>query len=154
LFTKLLTPILTETAKGELPGAVRVVWVSSSAAEAPFSPKNGVPPVAELTYETFNKRAGMAKYAISKAGNYLHATEYARRTNGVVSVPMNPGNLSSALWKEHGSLLKGFLKTFVLHPPLYGAYTELFAGLSPAVTVEKSGAWGKFTSPYFNAESY
>jgi retinol dehydrogenase 12 len=31
-----------------------------------------------------------------------------------------------------------------LHPPIYGAYTELFAGLSPEVTVQKSGAWSKF----------
>lgn len=41
LFTKLLTPMLQETARGETPGVVRVVWVSSSAAEG-LSPKHGV----------------------------------------------------------------------------------------------------------------
>ncbi|KAI4157095.1 MAG: hypothetical protein LQ342_008526 [Letrouitia transgressa] len=38
----------------------------------------------------------------------------------------------------------------MLHPPINGAYTELFAGLSPDVTVERSGAWiipwGRFGS--------
>lgn len=41
LFTKLLTPTLIKMAKVSPPGTVRVVWVSSSAAEG-FSPKNGV----------------------------------------------------------------------------------------------------------------
>lgn len=31
----------------------------------------------------------------------------------------------------------------MLHPPVYGAYTHLFAGLSPGVGVEKSGEWGE-----------
>ena len=146
LLTKLLTPILRSTARSETPASIRVVWVSSSAAEAPFSPKHGVPPPSELSYEKFNARAGMVNYAISKAGNYLHATEYAKRTKDVVSIPMNPGNLSSDLWKEHGSVLRAFLRMFILHPPRYGAYSELFAGLSPMVTVEKSGSWGIFTS--------
>jgi len=36
----------------------------------------------------------------------------------------------------------------VFKPAKYGAYTELFAGLSPDVTLEKNGAfllpWGRF----------
>ena len=31
----------------------------------------------------------------------------------------------------------------MLYQPIYGAYTELFAGLSPDVTEEKTGAWSK-----------
>jgi retinol dehydrogenase 12 len=30
-----------------------------------------------------------------------------------------------------------------LYEPIYGAYTELFAGLSPDVTPEKTGSWSK-----------
>lgn len=41
LFTKLLTPILVETAKTAVAGSVRVVWVSSSAAQR-FSPAGGI----------------------------------------------------------------------------------------------------------------
>lgn len=35
------------------------------------------------------------------------------------------------------------IKSFLLHEPIYGAYTELFAGLSPEVTASKNGAWSK-----------
>lgn len=31
----------------------------------------------------------------------------------------------------------------MLHPTIYGAYTELFAGLSPEVTIEKTGSWSE-----------
>ncbi|PNP42054.1 hypothetical protein THARTR1_11201 [Trichoderma harzianum] len=38
----------------------------------------------------------------------------------------------------------------MVYPPINGAYTELFAGLSPEVTLERSGAWiqpwGRFSS--------
>ena len=30
---------------------------------------------------------------------------------------------------------------FFLQTPIHGAYTELFAGLSPQVTLKKTGAW-------------
>lgn len=39
------------------------------------------------------------------------------------------------------------LKSFLLYEPIYGAYTELFAGLSPDVTASKNGAWSKH--PFF-----
>jgi retinol dehydrogenase 12 len=31
----------------------------------------------------------------------------------------------------------------ILYDPIYGAYTELFAGLSPDVKPEKTGSWSK-----------
>jgi hypothetical protein len=31
------------------------------------------------------------------------------------------------------------LRWLVLHPPVFRAYTELYAGLSPEVTIEKIG---------------
>lgn len=84
LFTKLLTPLLLETAKKEAKGSVRVVWVSSSAAHV-VAPTGGVD-VQNLDY----KKDAMqpVKYAVSKAGNILHAMEYRRRyeSEGLVSV--------------------------------------------------------------------
>ncbi|KAL7908292.1 hypothetical protein GGI35DRAFT_57468 [Trichoderma velutinum] len=148
-FTKLLSPILVETAKSEKSGTVRVVWVSSSAAESPAVPKGGV------DMKTIGKRAEMSdftNYALSKAGNYLHAVEMAKRfkDRGVVSIALNPGNLDSELWRTQTAIASRFLKTFFLHPPKYGAYTELFAGLSPDVTIDRSGdwvgPWGRFLS--------
>ncbi|CAI6340537.1 unnamed protein product [Periconia digitata] len=140
LFTKLLTPVLAATAKSEDAGAVRVVWVSSSAAESPMAPKGGVP-MDNLDYR---KDVGwFPKYAISKAGNFLHGAEYAKRhrVDGILSVSLNPGNLDSDLWRNQSWLVTKFLQWFVLHPPIMGSYTELFAGLSPDVTMEKSGGW-------------
>jgi retinol dehydrogenase-12 len=146
LFTKLLTPILLATAKIEPPNTVRVVWVSSSAAEAPFCPTGGVP-MDNLDYH--NDKTPVVKYAISKAGNYYHATEFAKHyaAEGIISVPLNPGNLNSDLWRHYGPVVNMILKWLLLHPPIYGAYTELFAGLSPAVSIEKTGDWSEFFSP-------
>lgn len=149
LFTKLLTPILAATAKTERPGTVRVVWVSSSAAEAPLSPKGGV----VMDNLDYHKDMGwLAKYAISKAGNYLHGSEFAKRhrADGIVSVSLNPGNLNSDLWRNQSNVTAKLLQWFVLHPVILGAYTELFAGLSDDVTMEKTGGWivpwGRFMS--------
>lgn len=147
LLTKLLTPLLASTAKQAPKDTVRVVWVASSAAEmVPMVPTGGVD-MASIDARADTSNFGC--YALSKAGNYLHGVEYAVRhtaADGVLSVPLNPGNLDSELWRTQGWLASRLLRTFVLHPSIYGAYTELFAGLSPDVTAEKSGQWGEFES--------
>ncbi|GAP87598.1 putative short-chain dehydrogenase [Rosellinia necatrix] len=150
MFTKLLTPALVATAKTEIPGVVRVVWVGSSAGEAPSAPRGGVP----LDNLDYHKDLGwFPKYCISKAGNYLQGSEFARRheADGIISVTLNPGNLDSELWRNQTYVVGKFLKWFILHAPINGAYTELFAGLSPEVTMDRSGAWiapfGRFMRP-------
>lgn len=84
LFTKLLTPILVKTAASAPAGSVRVVWVSSSAAEL-MSPKNGID-MNNLDYK--KDQSSWHKYGVSKAGNWYHAAEFAKRygKDGVVSV--------------------------------------------------------------------
>ncbi|CAM1508663.1 Fc.00g055110.m01.CDS01 [Cosmosporella sp. VM-42] len=157
LFTQLLTPILRETARTEQAGKVRVVWVSSMAAEV-YSVKYGVD-LSNLKGKSYIKEPDdMTKYGISKAGNYLHSVEYARRheDDGIVSIAINPGNLDSDLYRSVDDKtgfqkisLKMFTK-FMLYPLINGAYTELFAGLSDEVTMEKTGSWigpwGRFFS--------
>ena len=138
LFTKLLTPVMVATAKAEPPNTVRVVWVASSAAEA-FSPAPGGVDMSNLDYH--NDKSAAHKYGVSKAGNYLHAVEFAQRhsaSDGIVSVALNPGNLETDLVRHLNRFEKAFLKYLIQHPPIYGAYTELFGGLSPAVTVEST----------------
>ncbi|RAR11721.1 retinol dehydrogenase 12 [Stemphylium lycopersici] len=142
LFTKLLTPVLVKTAKmqgvQDGGGGVRVVWVSSSAAHV-GSPTGGLD-VQNLGYE---KDASMfTKYAVSKAGNVLHALEYQRRFGGegVVSVSLNPGNLQSELGRHMPAWQRFFLK-YITYPPVYGAYTELFAGLAPEAAKLKQSEW-------------
>lgn len=145
MLTKLLTPALVATTKSEGPGSARVIWVASSAAEAPLVPTGGV------NMDTIDKRSSALNwtcYALSKSGNVLHAIEYAKRyrEQGIISIPLNPGNLNSELWRTQGAIAIRFLRTLFLHPPIYGAYTELFAGFSPEITLEKSGQWGKSPS--------
>jgi NAD(P)-dependent dehydrogenase (short-subunit alcohol dehydrogenase family) len=151
MFTKLLTPIMAATAKSETPGTVRVVWVGSSGGEMPVTPRGGVP-MDNLDYH--DDVGWFPKYCISKAGNYLHGAEYARRhtaADGILSIALNPGNLDSDLWRTQPWAVAQFLKWFVLHESINGAYTELYAGLSPEVSIDRSGGWvvpwGRFMNP-------
>ena len=84
LFTKLLTPILSSTAKTAPPGTVRVVWLSSSVAEA-FAPKGGVD-MKNLDYKA--EKSAFHKYAVSKAANTLYSQEFSKRygDHGIISV--------------------------------------------------------------------
>ena len=153
LFTKLLTPMLINTAKSEPVGSVRVVWVSSLGTEMVGEKSYGL----SLDYlKYWPALSPLERYGISKAGNWLHGIEFARqqRRNGVVSVPVNPGHLRSDLYRDSGTLFKTFLNTFVTYPPINGAYTELFGGLSPSVTIEKSGDWGMQFAPIASPTRY
>lgn len=156
LLTKLLTPLLASTAASSSSsssprGSVRVVWVSSSAAEL-LSPGGGGLDVENLNYDKKDESTA-TRYAISKAGNYLHACEYARRVRdeGVVSVAVHPGVLDTDLTRHLGPVMAKLLNWTVQYPAVYGAYTELFAGLSPEVGIERSGEWGmlEFYFPLF-----
>ena len=141
MFTKLLTPLLSTTAKKEPSGTVRVVWVSSAGAEL-GSPPGGID-LSNLDFH--NEIAPLMQYSVTKAGNYLQSTEFAKRykNDGIVSVALNPGNLQSDLYRDASWFFK-LLTRFMLYPPVFGAYTELFAGLSPVITMEKTGTWGEY----------
>lgn len=84
LFTKKLTPLLQSTAKTAPKDSVRVIWVSSSAADG-LSPKGGVD-MDNLDYK--KPQNILHKYGVSKAGNFYHNTEFAKRfkDDGIVSV--------------------------------------------------------------------
>ena len=141
MFTKLLTPTLIETAKSEPPSTVRVVWVASYAVEVVYKKSIGFP-LDNLDYHI--EKPSLHKYCISKFGNYLHGTEFARRykTEGIVSITLNPGNLWTNLYNEQSWLFRMFAR-MITYAPIFGAYTEVFAGLSPEVTIDKSGSWGE-----------
>ncbi|KAF8847314.1 hypothetical protein BDZ45DRAFT_719078 [Acephala macrosclerotiorum] len=114
LFTKLLTPILVTTAKSSSPGSVRVVWVSSGAAEESSPP-------------------GGHKYITSKVNNILLTKEYAKRcgAGGILSLAA-----TCSTWQN-------YIHQKILYIPIHNAYTGLFASLSPGVTPETNGAWTK-----------
>lgn len=146
LFTKLLTPILQQTASSQPANTVRVVWLSSAAAELNSHRPGGID-LDNLDYQV--EKPPMIQYSISKAGSYLQATEYAKRVkpHGIVSVPINPGNITSELQRHLPTSFKLMTRP-MLRPTKYGAYTELFAALSPEVTLEKTGQRGKAPPPY------
>ncbi|KAF7557381.1 hypothetical protein G7Z17_g736 [Cylindrodendrum hubeiense] len=140
LFTKLLTSTLISTAKNSPPNTVRIVWTSSSAVEG-VSPKEFVD---NLDYHI--NTSSFHKYCISKIGNFFQASEFANRYrgSGVVSVALNPGHLDSDFWRTQGPIKTFFLRQFILHPPVFGAYTNLFCAFSTEITVENSGCFGEY----------
>ncbi|KAJ3480969.1 hypothetical protein NLG97_g7934 [Lecanicillium saksenae] len=145
LLTRLLTPLLRETAKTAPKDSVRVIWAASLANNL-FSPTGGVTLDAEKGPKTFS--ITQTNYGQSKTGNQFYAVEFHRRhaADGVVSVTFNPGNLKSGLQRH----LPGFVHsslTYFGYPPRNGAYTELFCGWSEDITMEKGGSfiipWGR-----------
>ncbi|KAM5528434.1 putative short-chain dehydrogenase [Fusarium oxysporum f. sp. phaseoli] len=138
LFTELITPLLVDTAKIAPKDSVRVVWLGSFYTYA--APKDGMD-FTNLDYKRKDENK-YYKYNVSKAGAYYEAADFAYRhkKDGIISVALNPGNLKSNL-QRHYSKIQQCIMGFMLYPPIYGAYTELFAGLSPEVTKEKTGSW-------------
>lgn len=147
LFTKLLNPILVKTAEGASPGSVRVVWSTSSIVDM------SGPPGGLLLSEQEPGKHNQDKaynYSASKAGNWFLASELDKRTArkaGIASVAVNPGNIRTKVWDNVPFLVRTLLSPFI-HGPEKGAYTYLWAGLSPAVKVEDGGRfvipWGRW----------
>ncbi|KAI8632519.1 short-chain dehydrogenase [Xylariaceae sp. FL1651] len=142
LFTKLLTPVLASTAKLEksTSGFVRVIWVSSQATELTGLKSIGL----EINNLDYHKHeSDITKYGMSKVGNWLHGVEYAKRhkADGIISIPLNPGNLTSDLYRDNKNMGISVIVNFLGYPPIEGAYTELYAGLSPDITLKNTGSW-------------
>lgn len=136
------------------PNTVRVVWVSSVAAII-FGEKNVGATPKMMDAELLAKKSPSERYWYSKIGNWAHGTEYALRekAHGVISVTLHPGNLQSDLYRDQGFFM-GILVKLLMYPSVNGAYTELFGGLSPDITLENTGCWGKivccFSLPHQN----
>ncbi|KAM0522498.1 hypothetical protein ACHAPE_002088 [Trichoderma viride] len=146
LFTKLLHPVIESTAKSSPAGSVRVIWLGSLMIQL-MAPKGGV----DLDNLDYKKKMldEYTRYSASKAGNLFIGSEWARRDadNGILHLTVNPGNLKTPLQRDV-SALEYYSMLPTLHDPIYGAYSELFAGLSPDVKPEHSGQyvmpWGRF----------
>lgn len=144
LFTKLLTPILAQTAASEPPSSVRVVWLSSYGLPLHAPPDRGID-MDNLDYHI--PKPQLDRYGISKCGDWLLGVEYARRhkADGIVSVPINPGNLQTQLARHQRTFIK-IIATAIVHPVINGLDTLLFAAFSPEVAIERedwTNNWGK-----------
>ncbi|KAI0970605.1 NAD(P)-binding protein [Xylaria arbuscula] len=144
LFTLRLTPLLKAAAAASSPGQARVVWLASGLMDQ-SAPPNGV------DFNALDKglKDRVANYGASKAGTWFLAREYGRRhgAEGILSVTLNPGNLRAGAFKGTPAPAYFILNTFILHEPVFGAYTELYAGLSPDLKMEHNGTyvipWGR-----------
>ena len=135
LLTKLLLPILEQTASTSPAGSVRVSWAGSLGIDA-ASPKRGVIFDGTTGAPVPDKSQSMTTYAMTKAGNYFLGSEFARRYpldtttgKGVLHNSFNPGNLATDLARHTHPILNFFLG-FITHPSIFGGYTELYAGWS------------------------
>ncbi len=146
LFPKLLQSILYHTARIAPTDSVRTVWVSSDSIKN-YNPPNGID-ISNLDYHT--DKSGAMKYGISMAGNMFHASEFASQSvekgKNIISVSPNPGALKSDLTRSVPSYLL-VLTSWMLKPPIFGAYTEVFAAFSLEVNQSRNGRhivpWGR-----------
>ncbi|KAI8948656.1 hypothetical protein F4801DRAFT_556059 [Xylaria longipes] len=147
LFSQLLLPQLKAAVAAAGPsgaGKTRVVWLSSGLMDS-GSPTNGVD--FSVLDQGFKNR--VTNYSASKAGTWFLAREFARRhgDDGILSVTLNPGNLRAGSFKGTAAPLYFIVNAFMLHDPEFGAYTELYAGLSPELKIEHNGTyvipWGR-----------
>lgn len=147
LLTKLLTPILIATVPSEPPNTVRVIWLSSYGLMQYALQDHGID-LDNLDYHI--PKPHVDRYGISKCGDWLLGVEYARRhkADGIVSVPINPGNARTQLARHQGLALR-IIAHAIVYPIINGVYTQLFAAFSPEVTIEKANwtqDWSKWSS--------
>jgi NAD(P)-dependent dehydrogenase (short-subunit alcohol dehydrogenase family) len=138
LFTKLLLPLLTQTAASAPLNSVRVVWTSSAIIDM-ASPPGGLS-LAELEQGRHSRDLNR-NYASSKAGNWFLASELSKRHQDIVSVALSPGTLRTPAWNGAGWMLKLLMAPF-FHAPEMGALTLLWAGFSDEVKVGDGGKYG------------
>ncbi|KAF5562480.1 hypothetical protein FPHYL_5674 [Fusarium phyllophilum] len=127
LFTRFLHPILAATAQIAPKNSVRVIWVSSNAAD-------GAPtPAIDFTNMDYYKEEGIWP---KTAGE------------GIISIALNPGNFVTNLQQNMPRMQLAIFK-LIAHAPRNGAYTQLLASHSPTITEKENGCWA---SPFGKVE--
>lgn len=112
-------------------------------------------PVGGVKFDESGKMVDMdqqTNYGQTKVGNVLLAikTQELLKDAGIVSVSFNPGNLATDLQRHTG--IGVTIAKWLLYPAYKGAYTELWAGWSDELTVERRATfvmpWGRDGTPY------
>ncbi|KAL6939439.1 hypothetical protein ACO0RG_003277 [Hanseniaspora osmophila] len=113
----------------------RIVWVSSLAhqnAPWPYGINFEDPFYKNLS----NRPSSYTLYGQSKACNILQAKAWATQNNaskyGIISTSCFPGIITTDLMRDYPSGMQKISKMF-FSAPVYGAYSELFAALSPTI---------------------
>ncbi|KAK6462544.1 short-chain alcohol dehydrogenase [Scheffersomyces coipomensis] len=131
LLQRFLDPLLIETSKTNKPGESRIVWVASTASF--HAPEGGIH-YADYNFKE-TKASPMNIYGQSKATNVLQSRYWSKahpEAANVISCSLCPGFLRTEL-QRHLQGIEAFVINLLLHPARNGAYTELFAALSPEV---------------------
>ncbi|EDK37097.2 hypothetical protein PGUG_01195 [Meyerozyma guilliermondii ATCC 6260] len=147
LLQKYLDPVVLAAKTDQF--VPRVIWVSSNSYL--FAPG----PRGLLPYEEINDKDGkstlFALYGQSKVALNYNALIYAEKYKGkIITAALNPGGLKTDL-QRNTSAFEQWLARSLLKDPVYGSYTELYAALSPDITVENSGC---FVRPWGQIEEY
>lgn len=123
LLTKLLEPILKQTAKTSPKGTVRVVWATSGIVDM-VGPPGGLS--LEEQQPGKHPRDMNYKYSASKVGNWFLASELNKRVRqaGIVSIAQSPGTLRTDGVNKAPLYMRAIMSPF-MHPPQMDAYTEL-----------------------------
>ncbi|KAJ5682196.1 hypothetical protein N7462_005361 [Penicillium macrosclerotiorum] len=143
LFSELLLPQLRASTASGGSGSARVVWTSSYLAEG-ATPKNGI----DFNHLETGTPDRTQNYGISKAGTWMLGREFGRRygKDGIMSVVQNPGNCKAGTYGGTSAVAMLFVNP-LLHEVKLGAYTELYAGLSPELSQDANNAyvipWGR-----------
>ncbi|KAI0841506.1 NAD(P)-binding protein [Hypoxylon sp. FL0890] len=147
LLYQLLLPLLTNTASSSPTGSVRVAWAASIGVHVATPHPQGI----IIEDDGRPKDLGVsANYSQTKVGNVFLAREFSKTTpqTGIVHAAFNPGNLRTELQRHWTGVNHWVTDTFLLNPPIHGAYTELWTAITPELTPDKSGAyvypWGRF----------
>lgn len=132
LFTQCLQPILIQTASIAPPNTVRILWAASSGIQV-LAPNGGIVEEQSGKHPKILDSV-QANYGQTKVGNVFFAAKFQERLreHNIVSVSFNPGNLRTEL-QRHSEGLMARLSDSMLHPAIFGAYTELYSGWSPEV---------------------
>ncbi|KAK4502037.1 hypothetical protein PRZ48_007848 [Zasmidium cellare] len=145
LFTQLLMPILASTAQSSPSAAVRIVWTSTLLVDM------SAPTGGGITAETLSKvmiTDPSTNYTTSKTGNWFLAKFFSDQLSkhGILSITQNPGNLATQSLR-HLHWIMPYLMAPLSHDPKFGAYTELYAGISNDLSLEDGGSyiipWGR-----------
>ncbi|CCD25006.1 uncharacterized protein NDAI_0E01900 [Naumovozyma dairenensis CBS 421] len=125
----------------------RIVWVSSGAHLLGFK-EYGInwddPTFENCTVE--ERPSANTLYGQSKAANIFQAKAWASKNKekvdeiGCVSVSCYPGNLKTDLQRDWNGWLR-ILRRSLFWDGIYGAYSELYAALSPKLTTKDQGAY-------------
>lgn len=146
LLFQCLAPCLEKAAETAVKGSVRVVWAGSIAVIG--APRGGFK-LDEIDKSGNSIMQQQDNYMRSKLGNWYLAHALAHQSDaeakGVLHVVMNPGNLRTNLLRNHDWVYVVFAP--FLYKPIFGAYTELYSGLSEDLGMDDAGVyiepWGR-----------